>query len=143
MSCEIENNTQSVEMIDEVVKNSKTVAIVGLSPKEDKDSNKVGRYLQEHGYKIIPIYPKEDEILGEKVYRSLSDIDGEIDIVDIFRNAEAAGAIVDEAIKRGSIKCVWLQLGVVNNEAIKRAEDAGMKAIQNRCLKIEHGRTLS
>lgn len=143
MSCEIESSTQSVEMIDEVVKNSKTIAMVGLSPNPDKDSHKVAKYMQEHGYRIIPIYPKEDEILGEKVYRSLEEIDGEIDIVDIFRKPEAAEKIVDEAIKRGSIKCIWLQLGIVNNKAVEKAEASGIKAIQNRCIKIEHGRIFS
>ena len=117
---------------------TKTIAIIGLSPKADKDSNKVARYLQKAGYKIIPVYPKGDEILGEKVYRNLDEIDERIDMVDIFRKPEFIANVVDSVLARDDIKCVWTQLGLVNNEAAKKAIAAGITVVQDRCTKIEH-----
>lgn len=143
MEHKLSSREKNGDMIEKILKESKTVAIVGLSPNPDKDSHKVAKYLQENGYKIVPIYPKEESILGERVYRSLEEIEGEIDIVDIFRKPEAISKIVDEGIKRGSIKCIWLQLGITNNDAIDRAKSAGIEAIQNRCTKIEHERIYS
>ena len=119
---------------------TKTIAIIGLSPKADKDSNKVARYLQKAGYKIIPVYPKGDEILGEKVYRNLDEIDERIDMVDIFRKPEFIANVVDSVLVRDDIKCVWIQLGLVNNEAAKKAIAAGITVVQDRCTKIEHQR---
>ena len=89
---------------------------------------------------MIPVYPKEDEILGEKVYRSLEDIpsDIKIDMVDIFRKPDVIGLVVDQVIQRGNVDCVWTQLGLVNNEAAQKARDAGIKVVQNHCTKIEH-----
>ena len=140
MECEIASINSTDEEIIKILKEYKTIAIIGLSPNPEKASNKVGVYLQQAGYKIIPVYPKGEEILGEKVYKSLSDIpkDIQIDIVDIFRKPEVIGQVVDEAIARGGIECIWTQLGLVNNEAAKKAKEAGMKAVQNRCTKIEH-----
>ena len=138
MECEFPSVNSNNEEIREIFNNTKTIAIAGLSPNEDKASNMVGRYLKEAGFKIVPIYPKEDTILGEKVYRSLSDIPFKIDMVDIFRKPDAIGAIVDACIARGDIDTVWTQLGLVNNAAAKKAEEAGMKVVQNKCTKIEH-----
>lgn len=128
---------QKQEMIS-VLKSAKNIAILGLSPDTSKDSNMVGRYLQSQGYKIVPVYPKEDEILGEKVYRSLAEIPFEIDIVDVFRKGDALPAITADAVKLKSIKCIWGQIGCENDEAKEIAREAGVLFIQNHCIKIEH-----
>ncbi|MAD40847.1 MAG: CoA-binding protein [Arcobacter sp.] len=138
MECEFPSVNSNNEEIIEIFKNTKTIAIAGLSPNEEKASNMVARYLQNAGFKIVPIYPKEDTILGEKVYRSLSEIPFKIDMVDIFRKPNAIADVVDACIARGDIDTVWTQLGLVNNEAAKKASDAGMKVVQNKCTKIEH-----
>ena len=123
-----------------IFENTKTIAIIGCSPKEEKDSNKVARYLQSVGFRIVPVYPKEEQILGEDVYRSLADIPFKIDMVNIFRKAKEIDVIVDMAIKRGDIDCLWTQLGLVNNEACQRAHDAFIKIVQDKCTKIEHAK---
>jgi len=138
MECEFPSVNSNSEEIIEIFKNTKTIAIAGLSPNEEKASNRVAKYLQNAGFKIVPIYPKGDEILGEKVYRSLEEIPFKIDMLDIFRKPDAIAAVVDAAIKRGDIDTVWTQLGLVNNEAAAKAKEAGMKVVQNKCTKIEH-----
>lgn len=138
MECEFPTINSKSEEILEIFKNTKTIAIAGLSPDPTKASNIVAAYLQNAGFKIVPIYPKEDTILGEKVYRSLSEIPFSIDMVDIFRKPDAIALIVDEAIKRGDIKTVWFQLGLANNEAAKKAKESGLSVVQNKCTKIEH-----
>jgi len=138
MKCEapiIQSNKDEIKSIFEEIK---TIAIIGLSPKTDKDSHIVAKYLLEHGYTVYPVYPKEDIILGQKVYRNLSDIPYKVDMVDIFRKPAVIANIVDEAIKRGDVEVIWTQLGLVNNEAAKKAEHYGMKVVQNHCTKIEH-----
>ena len=117
---------------------SKTIAILGLSPDESKASNMVAKYLQNAGYKIVPVYPKEEVILGEKVYRSLAEIPFKIDMVDIFRKSAAFDAVADACIKRGDIDVFRGQLGLVNNDAAQKAKNAGMKVVQNYCTKLEH-----
>jgi predicted CoA-binding protein len=126
--------------IKELFNKTKTIAIVGLSPDETKASNLVAKYLLDQGFNIIPIYPKENYILGKKVYRSLKEIpkDIPIDIVDIFRKSEIITMVVDEAIQRGNIKCIWSQLGLVNNKAMQKAKEHGFQVVQNFCTKIEH-----
>ncbi len=126
--------------IAEILKSSKTIVIVGLSPDESKDSNMVGRYLQTHGYKIVPIYPKEDEILGEKVYRSLAEVPFEVDIVDVFRKGDALPAITAEALKLQNIKCIWGQIGCESDEAKAMAGEAEVFFVHGHCIKIEHAR---
>jgi len=135
-------NTNNAKEIKEILEDVKTIAIIGLSPNETKDSNMVGRYLQSVGYKIIPIYPKEDFILGEKVYRSLSEVPDRVDMVDMFRKPAVANSLLEEVLKRDDIKVFWLQLGIVNNEACKRAKEAGFKVVQNKCSKVEHQRLM-
>ena len=130
--------TSSNEEIKEILKTSKTIAIIGCSPKEDKASHIVAKYLQNAGYKIIPVYPKEEYILGEKVYKSLEDIPFSIDIVDIFRKSKEIDKIVDICIKRADIKVIWTQLDLVNNEACVKAINSSIKVVQDRCTKIEH-----
>ena len=138
MECEFPTVNSKSEEIIEIFKNTKTIAIAGLSPDASKASNMVAVYLQNVGYKIVPVYPKEDMILGEKVYRTISEIPFKIDMVDIFRKPDAIAQIVDEAIKIGNIDTVWFQLGLVNNEAATKAKEAGLKVVQNKCTKIEH-----
>jgi predicted CoA-binding protein len=138
MECEFPTVNSNNEEIKEIFNNTKTIAIAGLSPDTSKASNMVARYLQNAGFKIVPIYPKEETILGEKVYRSLEEIPFKIDMVDIFRKPAAIASVVDACIKRGDIDTVWTQLGLVNNEAAKKAEESGMKVVQNKCTKIEH-----
>lgn len=138
MECEFPTINSRSEEIIEIFNNTKTIAIAGLSPDPSKASNMVAVYLQNAGFKIVPVYPKEEFILGEKVYRTISEIPFEIDMVDIFRKPDAIAAIVDEVLKRDDVKCVWTQLGLVNNEAAQKAKDAGLKVVQNKCTKIEH-----
>ncbi|MBN2810035.1 MAG: CoA-binding protein [Deltaproteobacteria bacterium] len=126
--------------IKDLFTKTKTIAIIGLSPDPTKDSNKVARYLQKVGYKIYPVYPKGEEILNEKVYRNLSEIDQPVDMVDVFRKAEFIAKVVDEVLARDDVKCVWTQLDLVNNEAARRAQAAGIAVVQDRCTKIEHQR---
>lgn len=138
MECEMPLVNSNREEMKEIFESVKTIAILGLSPDESKASNMVARYLKNAGYKIVPVYPKEEEILGEKVYRSLEEIPFEIDMVNIFRKPSAFDAIADACIRRGDIKVFWGQLGLVNNAAAQKAKDAGMKVVQNYCSKIEH-----
>jgi len=138
MECEMPLINSNPEEMREIFESVKTIAILGLSPDESKASNMVAKYLQNAGYKIVPVYPKEDEILGEKVYRSLKEIPFKIDMVDIFRKPAAFDAIADACIERGDIDVFWGQLGLVNNEAAQKAKDAGMKVVQNYCTKLEH-----
>jgi predicted CoA-binding protein len=124
-----------------ILRETKTIAMVGLSANWNRPSFFAAKYLLDRGYKVIPVNPaaKGQEILGQKVHASLDDLPVKADMVDIFRNSEAAGPITDEAIRHGA-KVVWMQLGVVNPEAAQRAEDAGLKVVMNRCPKIEHSR---
>jgi len=138
MECEMPLVNSNPEEMKEIFESVKTIAILGLSPDESKASNMVAKYLQNAGYKIVPVYPKEDVILGEKVYRSLAEIPFKIDMVDIFRKPNAFDAIADACIERGDIDVFWGQLGLVNNDAAQKAKDAGMKVVQNYCTKLEH-----
>jgi len=127
----------SPEKIKDILKNSKTVAIVGLSDDRNKPSNRVGKYLKLKGYRIIPVNPKFDRVIGLKSYPSLLEIPNEVDIVDIFRKSESVGEIVDEAIKK-NVKVVWMQEGVINKEAAKKAKEAGIAVVMNRCMYKEY-----
>ena len=123
--------------IKEILAQTKTIAVVGLSPKENRPSNDVARYLQEVGYTIIPVNPGQSEVLGEKCYPSLLEVPGKIDVVNIFRRPEDVGPVVDQAIKIGA-KVVWMQEGIVNEEAAANARAAGLIVIMDRCLKVDH-----
>ena len=118
--------------------------MIGISPKEDRPSYIVASYLKSKGYQIIPVRPDGEEILGEKVYHSLSEIPQEIgvDVVDIFRRSEDAPPVVEEAIQRGA-KVVWMQEGVIHKEAGEKAEKAGLKVVMDRCMKKEHQRLMN
>jgi len=138
MECEFPTINTGLNEIKEIFQEVKTIAVVGLSPDPTKASHHVAKYLQEEGYKIVPIYPKENEILGEKVYRSLTEIPFPVDMVDIFRKSKAVGPIIEACKVRGDIKVVWLQVGIVNNEAAENAVKFGMKVVQNRCAMVDH-----
>ena len=131
------------EEIKKILSSSKTIAVIGISPKEDRPSYIVASYLKSKGYRIIPVRPDGEWILGEKVYPSLSEIPKEIgvDVVDIFRRSEDVPPIVEEAIQRG-VKVVWMQEGVIHREAGEKAEKAGIKVVMDRCMKKEHQRLL-
>ena len=141
MECEFPTINSNMDEVKEIFGSVKTIAVLGLSPDTTKDSHKVAAYLQAQGFKIIPIYPKEETILGEKVYRSLADIPDTVDMVNIFRKPAVLDAIADACIARGDVKVFWAQKGIVNNEAAKKAQDAGMKVVQNQCSMVDH-RTL-
>jgi predicted CoA-binding protein len=129
------------EELKDVLRTCKTVAVVGISPKEDRPSYIVASYLKSKGFRIILVRPDGEEILEEKVYHRLSEIPKEIevDVVDIFRRSEDVPPLVEEAIQRG-VKVVWMQEGVIHKEAGEKAEKAGSKVVMDRCLKKEHQR---
>ena len=143
MECEFPAKNANDDQMKAILESVKTIAVLGLSPDESKDSNKVARYLQSKGYKIIPVYPKADEpILGEKVYTALADIPETIDMINIFRKPNALPAIADAAIARGDVKVFWSQKGIVNNAAAETAEAAGLEVVQNHCSMVEHRKLL-
>ena len=133
------------QAVAHILVHCRTVAVVGLSPKAHRESYGVAQYLQAHGWRIVPVNPVAaaagEPILGEKVYATLTDAaqHEEIDLVDVFRNSEDVPPVVDEAIGLG-LGAIWLQLGISHNVALARARAAGMVAVQNRCLKVEHAR---
>jgi predicted CoA-binding protein len=139
-ACELPSAAKADPKLCEILKNAKTIVVVGLSPKPHRASNEVSRYMQEKGYKIVPVYPREEKILGEKVYRSLDEIDFEVDIVDIFRKGEDTPPIVEKAVKLPGIKCVFLQEGVTNEKSKEIAEKAGVFYVEDKCLMVEHKR---
>ncbi len=128
-----------------ILRDTRTIAMVGASPKWNRPSYFAMKYLQEKGYRVIPVNPgvAGQEILGEKVYATLSEIPEKFEMVDIFRNSAAAGPITDEAIavaKDKGIEVIWMQLGVINEEAAEKARAAGLTVVMDRCPKIEFGR---
>jgi predicted CoA-binding protein len=149
LACEISLNTvlppelraryQDPDVIRRVLREARTIAIVGISTDKYKASHMVGAYLQYEGYRIIPVNPNADEILGERCYPDVRSIPEPIDVVDIFRPARECPAIVQQAIEKGA-RCVWMQLRIVNMEAAEMAERAGLTVIMDRCIKMEHGR---
>jgi len=138
VECEFPSVNSNKEEIKEIFDSVKNIAVLGLSPDETKASHRVASYLQSVGFKIIPVYPKGDTILGEKVYRSLAEIPDRVDMVNIFRKPQAFDAVADASIARGDVKVFWGQLGLVNNEASQKAKDAGMAVVQNHCSMVEH-----
>jgi predicted CoA-binding protein len=125
--------------IPDLLRKSRTIAVVGLSSKRFRPSYGVAEYMQEQGYRIIPVNPNESEVLGEKSYRSIEDVPEHIDIVDIFRRSEFVGPIVESAIRVGA-NAVWMQEGVVHEEAAQKARDAGLAVVMDRCILKEHMR---
>ena len=139
------------KQIKEILSKCRTVAVVGLSREPEKDSHRVAAYLKRHGFRIVPVNPFADEVLGEKSYKSLLDVPREvqekIEIVDIFRPAKDVPPIVGQAIKlktlHGKPLVVWMQLGIVNEEAAETARKAGLTVVMDRCMMVEHKRLAS
>ncbi len=134
-------NEMADKDIKGILKEYRTVAVVGLSPKEERPSYNVARYLKSQGYRIIPVNPNAREVLGEASYPDLKSIPEKVDIVDIFRRSEDVPPIVDEAIAIGA-KVVWMQEGIINHEAAERARKAGLEVIMDRCMLKEHKRLI-
>ncbi|KPK56111.1 MAG: CoA-binding protein [Thiotrichales bacterium SG8_50] len=133
------SDNTDINTLRRILKQSKTLAIVGLSANWYRPSFFAAKYMQEHGYRIIPVNPAYEEVLGEKCYPSLKDIPEKVDMVDCFRKSEDIEPLAKQAIEIGA-KVLWLQLGVVNEKAAKMAREAGLEVVQDRCVKIEHGR---
>jgi len=129
----------SDERLFELLDKSRTIAVVGLSGKPERDSFKVAQYMQKQGYKIIPINPKVERVLGEKAYPDLPSVPEPVDIVNIFRRSEHILPVVDEALKISPL-AIWMQLGIVNEEAAEIAEKAGILVIMDKCIMVEHRR---
>ncbi|WP_053958743.1 CoA-binding protein [Sulfobacillus thermosulfidooxidans] len=129
------------EQIRQILQQYRHVAIVGLSPKEDRPSFQVAQFLKDHGYHIVPVHPHAETILGEKVYPRLEDIPFSIDIVDVFRRPEDTPTVAESAVRIGA-KVLWLQLGIQNEIARSIAETAGLQVVEDRCMKIEYCRLL-
>jgi predicted CoA-binding protein len=127
----------SLEDLRRILKDAKIIAVVGLSDKPDRPSHTVPAYLQQQGYRIIPVNPMVTEVLGEKSYASLRDVPGKVDVVDIFRKAEDVPPVIDDAILKG-VKVVWMQLGIVNEEAAAKAEAAGIEVVMDTCIGATH-----
>ncbi len=131
----------SSQTIKRILDECKTIAVVGLSSNPMRPSNGVARYMQRAGYRVIPVNPNETRVLDEQAYRSLADVPEQIELVDIFRRSNEAGAAVDEAIRLGA-KAVWLQEGVIDREAAQRAHDAGLLVVMDRCWLKDHARLM-
>ena len=127
--------------IIKMLRAAKTIAVVGLSSKRLRPSNGVAAYMQQQGYRIIPVNPLETEVLGEKAFASLGEVPGKIDIVDVFRQSDAVPGIVEEAIAVGA-PYLWLQEGVIHEAAAARARAAGLKVVMDRCILVEHRRLM-
>jgi len=131
------------EVLQETLGRARTIAVVGLSEKPERDSNQVARYLQGEGYRIVPVNPLLSKVLGERSYPNVATIPAEVavDLVDIFRRSELVPPIVDEAIARG-VPAIWMQLGVSNPEAADRARAAGVTVVEDLCIRTQHRRLL-
>jgi predicted CoA-binding protein len=124
-----------------LLERTQRIAVIGLSPKPERDSNRVARYLLQQGYAIVPVYPRGEEILGEKAYRCLAEVPGPVDLVNVFRRSEELSGVVDEALAVGA-PALWLQLGCVHAEAAAKARAAAVLVVMDRCLMVEHARLM-
>lgn len=134
-------NNPTSEAIRGLLEKARRIAVVGLSPKPDRDSNRIARYLIDRGYEVIPVYPREETILGRKVYRSVKEISGGVDIVDVFRRGEDLPEVVDDALAAPA-PALWFQLGCVHEESAARATAAGRTVVMDRCIMVEHASLL-
>lgn len=139
MNCEFPEHNASDAEVRTLLENARTIAVVGISPKPDRDSHRVAAYLQEQGYTIYAVRPGCKEILGVPCYRDLRSLPGPVDIVDIFRRPEFIPDVVDQAIEIGA-KAVWMQLGLAHNAAADKARAAGLQVVMSKCTKVEHMR---
>jgi predicted CoA-binding protein len=134
-------NLQDPHTIQRILMNARTVAVVGLSPNELRASHFVGYYLKRHGYRVIPVNPREPEILGQRSYASVAEIPDHVDVVDVFRAPDAVPAIAEEAVAAGA-GALWLQYGVISPDGAALAERGGLDVVMDRCMKVEHARYL-
>ncbi len=134
---ELPDNTLPAEEIAKILRNSKRIAVMGLSPKISRDSNRVARYLLEQGYDIIPVNPGQRQILERTCYKTLEDIPFTIDVANLFINSTRVPPVVDQCIRIG-VKTIWMQLGVFDNEAASKARKAGIQVIMNQCIMVAH-----
>ncbi|MFB6120628.1 MAG: CoA-binding protein [Halobacteriaceae archaeon] len=116
------------------------IAVVGCSTTPGKDAHEVPAFLQEQGYEIVPVNPYADSVLGEPAFDSLTDVPGHVDVVDVFRPSEEVAGIVDDAIEHGDVDAIWLQLGITDDAAAARAEETGIRVVQDRCMRVEYER---
>jgi hypothetical protein len=133
MECEFPRENASSTEIAEILRSSKVIAVIGASPRRERPAHWISIYLKDHGYKVIPVNPGQTEILGDVCYRNLREIPEPVDIVDIFRNPAAVPGIVEEAIAKKA-KVIWMQEGIVHNEAADKARAAGLKVVMNKCI---------
>ena len=131
----------SEEAIRSLLERVRRIAVVGLSPKPHRDSNRVSLYMQERGYEIIPIYPREERILGAPVYRRVQEVPGSIDLVNVFRTSSALPEVTDDSLAAGA-PAIWFQLGCVDEDAAARAQQQGVQVVMDRCLMVDHARLL-
>jgi uncharacterized protein len=124
-----------------LLEKARRIAVVGLSPKPYRDSHRVARYLQEHGYEVVPVYPREETILGAKVYRRVQDIPGGVDLVDVFRRREELPGVFDDALAARS-PAIWTQLECVDEASARRATAAGVTVVMDRCIMVDHAALL-
>jgi uncharacterized protein len=117
------------------------IAVVGLSPNPDRDSHQVARYLLHRGYEVVPVYPREETILGQRVYRRLQDVEAPVDLADVFRRSEDLPSVVDDALE-ARVGGLWFQLDCIDEPGARRARAAGMAVVMDRCLMVEHARLL-
>lgn len=134
---EMPDDTPLSKEIEKILQNSKRVAVVGLSPKTSRDSNKVARYLLDAGYDVIPVNPGQQQILERTCYKTLEDIPFSVDVANLFINPTRFPPVVEQCIRMG-VKTIWMQLGVVHNDAASKARAAGIEVVMDRCIKVEH-----
>ncbi len=129
------------ERIRRLLDDARRIAVVGLSPKPHRDSNRIARYLIDRGYAVVPVYPREEQILGQQVYRRVQDIPGGVDIVDVFRRSQELPSVVDDAL-RTTAPALWFQLDCVDQDAALRASAAGRTVVMDRCIMVDHAQLL-
>jgi uncharacterized protein len=139
MSDSHRNPDESV--LRQLLERARRIAVVGLSPKPHRDSHRVARYLMERGYEVIPVYPREEQILGQRVHRRVQDIPGGIDLVDVFRRSEELAAVTDDALAAHA-PALWFQLGCVDESSAHRARVSGLTVVMDRCLMVDHAALL-
>ena len=139
--CEMPDKNPPKEEIMELLRTCRTIAVVGLSPKESRDSNKVARYLIHAGYEVVPVNPGQSEILGKTCYKSLEEIPFPVDVADLFVNPSRVPPVVDQAIGIG-VRAVWMQMGIVHNQAAQKAREAKIQVIMNRCIMRDHSQLM-
>jgi predicted CoA-binding protein len=142
LECAIPDDNPPSKIIGEILSSCRSIAVVGISHKKDRDSNRVSRYLAEMGYQIVPVNTGQKEILGQPCFKRLADIPFHVDVANLFLNPKRIPSAVDQAIDLG-VRVIWMQRGIVHNAAAKKAKKAGIHVIMNKCLMAEHMKLLS